>query len=856
MKTKNSVLKSTSVVSIIISLLTTFPSEAQQIVPDTSLPNNTRIKLEGNTSNIEGGTQAGTNLFHSFQDFSVSAGSTAYFNNTLNIQNIISRVTGKSISNIDGLIRANGTANLLLINPNGIVFGQNALLNIGGSFLASTASSLKFADGSEFSTTKPQAIPLLTVSVPLGLQFRGNPGRISAQGLGHIIQGSDFNFPFDANKLSNGLQINGKTLALIGGDISVEGAIFSSKNGSIEIGSVDKGDVNIKQENSKWVFSYENNPIFRDINLSQNALVYVGSNQGTGKGINFQGREIKVLGGSLVASQSYGYKDNGGMTINASHLLEVKGESQFSVSTIFTSNFGKTPGENIEINAGKIDIQGAQIATTAFSDAPGGNLTINADNLKSAGSTPSTVNPLGSGGIQSFSYNSGFGGDLTGRIKNLILENRGTFTTISANSSAGQSGNLDLIAENIVIKSGSSLGSLTFSKGNGGNVLIRASDSIEVTGRSPFLEPSLIQATTFNSGNAGKLEIFTPKLFVRDGGTVNTSTLSFGNAGDLTINASELIEVSGTSLQPVNSSSIASSASVAQESLRVRLRLPEIPTGNAGNLTLNTRRLNITKSAQVNVQNSGLGNAGELEINADNISITDKGIVTATTAVGQGGDIRIRAKDILRLSNGIISATAGEQGSNGDGGNITIDTKNLLSLGDSSITANAFTGKGGNILINTDWFFSSLNSRFEASSQFGINGQVEINGFYLYPSGIKAAPEAIRATPEIASVCQSRSGGGISKFVVTGIDNLLPSPNDLPSNSPIWQDNSLSGLAANNSSEELKSIAQEATPIIEMQSLINKADGTVILTAKSDQVTVDAALSASLCSAEMKSSKN
>src|ERR671933_204580 len=183
-----------------------------QITPDATLgtessvvtPNINIRGLPGDR--IDGGAVRGANLFHSFQEFNVGDGQRVYFANPTGIENILSRITGNNLSNILGTLGVDGGANLFLLNPNGIIFGPNAKLDIAGSFVASTANSVVFENGYQFSAKNPEAPPLLTVNVPLGVQYGANQPKATIANAGNLAVGQNFTLSADNLDLQGQLQ--------------------------------------------------------------------------------------------------------------------------------------------------------------------------------------------------------------------------------------------------------------------------------------------------------------------------------------------------------------------------------------------------------------------------------------------------------------------------------------------------------------------------------------------------------------------------------------------------------------------------------------------------------------------------
>ncbi|MEH2421889.1 MAG: filamentous hemagglutinin N-terminal domain-containing protein [Nostoc sp.] len=480
-----------------------------QIIPDSTLLNNSRVTPSGNTSIIEGGTQAGKNLFHSFQQFSVPNASTAFFNNALDIQNIISRVTGNSISNIDGLIRANGKANLFLLNANGIIFGQNASLNIGGSFLATTANSLKFADQTEFSAKVPQNTSLLTLSIPIGLQFGTKAGQIQVNGPGGL--NLDTEQSIDSTV---GLQVlPGKSLALVGGNVSLDGGILQASGGRVELGGLAaEGTVGLNFGNNREL-SFPTGVTLADILLTNaSAINVVAKNSGS---ISLNARNIDILGGStLVAGIGTNLGEVGSqagdITLNATRAVKFEQRSQIINSVNFNS-IG---------NGGNITIQGESIL---FND---------------------------SSTLWCFTNGRGNAGDVTLKAKDSItFQDSSSALTFIGDDAVGNGANITIRAGSFSLIDGSGFLSSSSGQGNSGNVSVDATNSVIFNGVDSNGFPSGVFTNTELGavGKSGDIIIRASSLSLRDGAQLVTSNLSGfeAKAGDVTIETTGSVSLFG-----------------------------------------------------------------------------------------------------------------------------------------------------------------------------------------------------------------------------------------------------------------------------------------------------------------------
>jgi len=769
-----------------------------QIVPDATLPNNSRVTVNDRTFTIEGGSVRGGNHFHSFKDFSLPTGTEAIFNNTSTIDNIITRVTGGAISDIDGLIRANGGANLFLINPNGIIFGPNARLEIGGSFFASTATRVLFQDGIAFTATNADSLPLLTINVPVGLQLGPNARRISVRGNGHGFTSNTANVSaISTDSAAVGLQVSPeKTLALVGGSVEVRGGMLRSPSGRIEIGAVANGTVLFDTAglNYSGVTDFGNMELAKEAGLDASGA--------PGGDINIVGENLSFRDGSVVLIQNRGENASGNLRLQAGEQVSVVGENSTATLPTMLSNESVSEGNSgkIEIVAQRLQVlNGGTVRSSPFNGGTGSEIMIRvAKSVEIAGFSP--TNPRIFSLVTGLTTTSGNGSNITLSTNQLKLTDGGILSAVSRGSTGGS-----------------------------GDLTVNANE-IFVAGFEPRTgRPSSISSGGSGSGNSGNLQVNTDRLIMRNGGFLGSTVLDAGNSGSLTINATEFIDMSGRG--KARRTSIGASA-INSAPAQIAEGFPPVASGNSGSVTINTSRLTISNGAQLSVGNEGNGAAGNMIVNASQINLfnTEGGGITAQTASGEGGNIRINTQNLQLRDRAQLSA---EAGGTGNGGNLTINGDTIVVLESSLITAKAMIGNGGNINITTQGLFLSPDSSITASSQFGIDGIVQINNPEVDSTQglVELSQQPIEASDRIVSGC---AVAGEHSFIVTGRGGLPPNPEQFLTGDLPWID--LRDLSAfrspvaqfSSSSDPDRNSRQT---IVEANAWIIHPDGTVELVA-------------------------
>jgi len=789
-----------SLVAIFLLLETPLKVLAQtSIHPDGTLPTNVN-NVGGGVYEITGGLRPNNNanLFYSLKDFSIEFGDTARFVYDQGIQNIITRVTGGSPSQINGTIQTliNGTkdignANLFIINPSGIIFGANAQLDIGGSFIGSTADSLKFADGTEFSAINPTANPILTVSVPLGLQFGANPNStIRVNGSGNNLTLNDDDSLNRTNR-PNGLHYetpNGQTLALVGGNVVLDGGNVTLPEGRVELWSVNNGLVSLVNRNGQLQLEPGQGINYGNIELVNAASVDTSGN--SGGSVQVRGGNVTLKDGSVIVTDTLGNGAGGQLNVSASELLTVNGFVLNPNNQVFSGLLADV-GPSATGNSSNVVIQtknlqvtnGGQISSGTFGAGNAGELRVNATNVQVSG-----ISPFGPSGL---------------------------FTPVALGAT-GNGGNLTIETESLQVTDGAQIYSATFGFGNAGNLNINAQD-IEVRGGTQI--SSLLGSIGAGAGNGGNLNIQTGSLRVTDGAQLAASTFGSGNAGNVEVNA-DSVELAGFN-QGGRSGLFANAIQ---------------NDGNGGNIMLTTHQLTIRDGATINVSNfqsqgtvpPGKGAAGNIQINAPVLLIQNQGTITADTNSGDEGNITIQSQNFQIRQGSQISTNARNSG---DGGNITITTDTLLASENSSITANARQGFGGRVVVNAEGIFTP-ESDITASSELGpaFNGTVKLNTPDVDPSqGLVQLPGNFTdRSRQIASGCAATQQ---NRFVVSGRGGLPENPTQTLRGQTVWTDvrdlsGQLSNTKATSSNYQPKSNGQQ---IVEAQEFMISADGTVHL---------------------------
>lgn len=699
--------------AICIASCVTASAMGGQVVRDGTVgPSGAVLGPDFVISDSDGQTRGG-NVFHSFNQFNLSEGESATFTGPSSIRNVLVRVTGGSVSSIDGAVNCDiAGANLIFINPFGVLFGPHATMNVSGSLAVTTADYVKLSDGGRFDARMP-ANDILTAAPPSAFGFLGpTVAPIALTGVENPDNPPLFAFLPD-----------GKSVWLVGGDLRYEGFLIGAPSGRFVMVSVaSTGELSVDLENPGAAVDTAPFPTLGTLRLTGGATPYVsGAPSGS---LTMEADRIFCESAGILG-------DNFGDTNGGDTEIRARASLMMSQSSIGAIAIGAGSGSGVLLEAPSISLADTSISTDTVGAGRAGSIRIVGDDLAMVGGGQVSVN----------SGQAGPGGDLEIDADRITIRGvSGTSPRLAALSFGAPSGRIIVRADIIELLTGGQIRSDSVGTGSPGGDIEVTAQTLYIDDQQVF-ELTGISSRSIEAGSGGgNIMLNVEHIELHNGAEITATSDNAGPSGSVTINGDEVVVDS--------ESTIASAASAG---------------GSAGGVTLCLDdSLNLLSGGMLSVS-AASSDGGDISVEVGREIRLVEGEITAR-ADGDGGNIRLVAPSLIYLRDSIVSA----ESVGGDGGNIAIDPVFVV-VDHSQIVANAVVGNGGDIHIVSEFFLETA-SLVDASSQFGLQGRVTITEPDADLSGnlVELPVSLLPAEVQLGPHCSERVPAGLSSFVVTG----------------------------------------------------------------------------------------
>ena len=389
---------------------------------------------------------------------------------------------------------------------------------------------------------------------------------------------------------------------------------------------------------------------------------YAGDSSGNAGNVIVNAGILDIVNGGEVSSSTLSQGQAGNVTVTAQQLkIDRQQNGYFTGITSQTTPNSNGNAGNVIVNADSLDIiNGGEISNDTFSQGHAGNVNVTTQHLKidSQGSEyltgiVSQVNP----------NSSGDAGKVTVKTGSLDIVNGGE---ISSNTfSQGQAGSVDVTAQKLKIDMQASnrftgiSASAKEGSGNGGGVVVNA-DSLDI------INGGAISGTTWTQGHAGNVNVTAQQLKIDGyGSSVSSSTNGKGDAGNVLVNSGSLDIVNGGEISSNTwDQGHGGTVNVIADYLKISNQEALYPTGiladairgssgNAGNVIVKARSLEIGSAGQISSLAWSLGHGGNVNVTSNQLKIdgqngnSNTGIFAdAVNGIGNAGDVIVVADNL------------------------------------------------------------------------------------------------------------------------------------------------------------------------------------------------------------------